>query len=126
MMYKKIMIVFLALLCFSNASVLAKDEKFYFKIYGDTNDPQQAYQTKNELIASFRQLVVGLDQSQYHQAMQDYFSKETAMNYEDHTLSVVLGDGQGKMVEGELKTDYCQADDTIETHFFFWELFHKD
>jgi len=123
-MYKKIMITFLVFLAFSNVHVTARDERQYFKIYGDASNPQEAYEIKNELIAAYQQLVLGLDSNEYSEAIKNYFSGKDNVSYDHHLLTITLGQGDGVVLEGELKTNYCAKNsDEIETHFFFWELF---
>lgn len=123
-MAKKIMFTLLVLLALAQTPVTAKEEKQYFKIYGDSQDKVLAYQAKNELIASFQLLVQGLDPSAYSQAIEDNLPSQGQMDYLDHTVIVWVGDGRGEVLEGEMKTNYCrQNDEEIETHFFFWELF---
>ena len=122
-MYKKMMIVFLVFLSFSNLHALAQDDRQYFKIYGDSQHTKQTYEVKNELIATYQQLVMGLETDEYSAALKNFFANHEQIEYKNHTLTMILGDGQGVVLEGELKTNYCAKEsEEIETHFFFWEL----
>lgn len=104
--------------------MLASDGKQYFKIVADKDSPQTAYQVKNELIASFQELVMGLDESEYSFAIENNLEETSRIFYDHSTITVVLGNGDGIILEGELKTNYCVKErENIETHFFFWEIF---
>lgn len=119
-MYKKIMIVFLIFLTFTNLKVVAQDHRQYFQIVGDSNYSEDVYRVKNELIHSFQDLVMGLDESEYSAAIKNTLPEDERISYKNHTVTIVLGDGMGKVLEGELKTNYCFKDsESIETHFFF-------
>lgn len=123
-MYKKLMMILLLCLTLTNVSAIAQDEKQYFEILGDSKDPAQAYQAKRDLIKDYQTLVEGLDSYCISEAIQYNLVTANNVSYENHTIKIILGDGLGPQLKGELASDYCQGDEkTVETHFFFWELF---
>lgn len=123
-MYKKIMIILLLCLTLTNVSAIAQDDKQYFEICGDTTNPNQAYQVKNDLIKDYQKLVEGLETNCISEAIRYNLITNSNISYENHTIKIILGDGQGPKLKGELATNYCQPNEQpIETHFFLWELF---
>lgn len=124
-MSKKILMVILLVLTLTNMQTVARDETQYFKIYADSQNSQEAYRVKNALIEEFQSLVTGLDESQYHQAIEANLAVNERQTYQANTIIITLGDGQGVMLSGTLEVDYCAAaaKAPLETHFFFWELF---
>ena len=80
---------------------------------------------KNQLIQEFQTLVEGLDETQYRKAIQTNLPISDTIEYDDDTIKIVLGDGKGVLLAGELKTDYCQGSEKkpLETKFFLLELF---
>lgn len=123
-MYKKILFVILGVLTLTNIQTIAKDHRQYFEIYGDSRQGAETYRVKNKLLADFEDLVKGLDESQYAQAIIDNLQENDSIWYENQTISLVLGDGKGTYLSGSLKTNYCQAsqDEPLETHFFLWDI----
>lgn len=124
-MSKKILIMMLLALSVFNIQTIAKQEKQYFKIYADAANEKEAYKIKNQLIKEFQILVEGLDESQYTKALETNLPNNKNIQYVDHVIEITLGDGNGVVLEGELKTNYCQGieDEPLETRFFFLELF---
>ena len=109
-MSKKLLTILLVALTVFNVHTVAKEQKQYFKIYADSQNEQEAYKVKNQLIQEFQTLVEGLDETQYRKAIQ---------------TNLPIGDGKGVLLAGELKTDYCQGSEKkpLETKFFLLELF---
>ena len=124
-MSKKLLTILLLTLTVFNVQTVAKEQKQYFKIYADSQNEQEAYKVKNQLIQEFQTLVEGLDETQYRKAIQTNLPISDTIEYDDDTIKIVLGDGKGVLLSGELKTDYCQGSDKkpLETKFFLLELF---
>ena len=114
----------LGIMCLMNLHVIAQDETRYFVIYGDSHQIYNIYEAKNELINAYQDLVIGLNVEEYEKAIDCYTQSHDAVSYQNRTVTLVLGDGSGEMIQGKLKTNYCPDTDAhLETHFFFWELF---
>lgn len=122
-MCKNIIIALLIVLNFSNVSAQSKIPTFI--IYGDRQNIKEVYETKNRLLKEYEQLVMGLDEQDYEDAIVDYLNYEN-VEYKNNTLKIVLGNGDGKVLKGKLKTNYCKIEkDEIETQFFFKKLWQK-
>lgn len=124
-MSKKIlMFVILGLFCM-NMKAEAVSWEYRYHIIGDSQDSVNIYQVKNDLLVSFKELVEGLDESYYDQAILDQLAYSPfPISYRNHTLYITLGDGNGKEISGELIQDFCSSQEQkIETHFFFFDLF---
>lgn len=124
-MSKKLLTILLVALTVFNVHTVAKEQKQYFKIYANSQNEQEAYKVKNQLIQEFQTLVEGLDETQYRKAIQTNLPISDTIEYDDDTIKIVLGDGKGVLLAGELKTDYCQGSEKkpLETKFFLLELF---
>lgn len=122
-MYKNIIIALLIVLNFSNVSAQSKIPTFI--IYGDRQNIKEVYETKNRLLKEYEQLVMGLDEQDYEDAIGEYLNYEN-VEYKNNTLKIVLGNGDGKVLKGKLKTNYCKIEkDEIETQFFFKKIWQK-
>jgi len=122
-MYKNILIALLLVLNF--VQVKASSSVPTFIIYGDSVNIKEAYDIKNQLLKEFEEVVKGLDEKDYEQAILDYFVYEKG-SYDNHTLTIVVGDGKGTILKGKLKTNYCKIEkDEIETDFFFKKIWQK-
>ena len=119
-MYKNILIALL--LCLNVSYVSASRSEEMFLIYGDSQDVKAVYDVKNDLLKEFEELVKGLDEDQYSEAIANYLAIDHA-NYKNHTLTIVVGDGKGPVLSGKLKANYCKIEkEDINTHFFFKKL----
>ena len=122
-MCKNIIIALLIVLNFSNVSAQSKIPTFI--IYGDRQNIKEVYETKNRLLKEYEQLVMGLDEQDYEDAIVEYLNYEN-VEYKNNTLKIVLGNGDGKVLKGKLKTNYCKIEkDEIETQFFFKKIWQK-
>ena len=81
---------------------------------------------KNILICLL--LVLNLNQvheEDYILAIKDYLNYEQ-VSFDNQTLKIVVGDGNGKVLRGKLKTNYCRIEkEELETHFFFKKIWQK-
>lgn len=122
-MYKNILIALLLCLNFAQVKATTNDE--YFLIYGDSQNPKEAYTIKKQLISEYEELVKGLDKSDISKAIEISLVSEH-VTYDNHTLVIVVGDGKGDILKGKLKADYCVIEkDEIETEFFFKKLWQS-
>jgi hypothetical protein len=123
-MYKKIIITIITIISVFNINVGAKNKTFRYLIIGDSNNNQEVYKLKDDLIYSFQAITTGLDETYFEQTIIDYIKDKEDFNYASNTITIVLGDGKGQKLEGELKTNYCENKETIKTRVFLFELFN--
>lgn len=122
-MYKNILIALL--LCLNFQTIYATTNQETFIIYGDSQDKKEAYDIKRQLIDEYENLVKGLDEKEYSKAIENCLVDENSQ-YQNHTLTVVVGDGKGEVLKGKLKADYCTIEkEEIETHFFFKKIWQS-
>lgn len=122
-MYKNILIAIL--LCLNFQSIHATTNEEIFIIYGDSLNKKEAYDIKRQLIDEYENLVKGLDKKDYSKAIENYLVNENS-RYQNHTLTIIVGDGKGEILKGKLKADYCTIEkEEIETHFFFKKIWQS-
>lgn len=122
-MYKNLLIALLIGLNFSQVKAQSKVPNFI--IYGDSQNIKEVYDTKKVLLKEYEQLVMGLEEDDYLSAVVEYLNYEN-VEYKNNTLKITLGDGEGKVLKGKLKANYCKIEkDEIETEFFFKKIWQK-
>jgi len=122
LVYKKFVIVILLVLGICNINVEAKEKEYRFIIIGDSGATYDLYEAKQQLIDCFQELTKGVDAKYYDQLINDYIIVKDNFSFENAVITIILGDGNGKQIEGELKRDYC-TNREIETKVFLFELF---
>lgn len=111
-MKKFIFILLAGMLCIS---VHAKSQEPQYKIIAHSNqesDIQKLYQIKDQLLKDYKIWVKGVDNKD--QVLADHQSDYHA-TYKQGVYMIVLGDGKGKSLSGELKVNYCDSTEDIET-----------
>ena len=118
--------IIIALLLVLNVnSVVAKSNDYDFMIYGDSQGIYDVYEVKKELLSEYKTLIEGLDEQYIALAISESLMCEYA-TFENKTVVIVLGDGQGKKIGGKLKANYCEIKkDELETEFFFKKIWQK-
>lgn len=108
-------IVFLILMSFLCLSVHAKNEEPKYKIIANSNqdsDIKEMYEIKTSLLKDYKEWVKGVDNKD--QALADHQSHYHA-TYQQGVYQIILGQGKGKSLSGELKVNYCESTEDIET-----------
>ena len=101
-----------------------KEEPRYIIISSSYNDGdiEYMYEVKNQLIKDYAIWVKGVDNK--YQALADHTHVYNAV-YNNGIYKVVLGEGKGKTLEGELKVSYCESTKHIKKRSLLFEFFNK-
>lgn len=108
-------VVFLILVGFLCLSVHAQNEEPQYKIIANSNqdsDIKEMYDMKTSLLKDYKEWVKGVDNKD--QALADHQNDYHA-TYKQGIYQIILGQGQGKTLTGELKVNYCESTKDIET-----------
>ena len=93
---------------------------YRFHIYPNNNDEtsiKESYAYKNELIHSYQDMILGVDESQVMQDLLQLYQGEKV----GYDLYFKLGEGNGKALSGEFKNNYC--DNEIKPKSWIKEMF---
>lgn len=116
-MKKFIIIVIMCMLC---VGVHAKNQEPKFEIIANSNreeDIKQMYEIKSQLIEDYKIWVKGV--SDKDQVLADHVHEYDAI-YKQGIYRIVLGEGEGKSLTGELKVNYCESTKDIKTKSFLF------
>ena len=122
-MKKVVIIVVISMLC---VGVQAKSQEPQFEIIASSNqeeDIKEMYQLKDRLIDDYKEWVKGVNNKD--QVLADHVSDYHA-TYKQGVYKVVMGEGKGKSLKGDLKVNYCESTKDIKTKsFLFGWLFDQ-
>lgn len=116
-MKKGLCILLIGMLCMS---VQAKSQEPQYKIIANSNqeaDIKEMYKIKDQLLEDFKGWVKGVDNKE--QVLADHQSDYQA-TYKQGVYKIVLGEGKGKSLSGEMKVNYCESTKDIETKSFLF------
>lgn len=111
-MKKIVIIILMIMFCIS---VQAKSNEPQYKIIANSNqetDIKEMYDVKTSLLKDYKEWIKGVDNKD--QALADHQSDYQA-TYKQGVYQIILGKGQGKSLTGELKVNYCESTEDIET-----------
>ena len=114
-----VVILFLMLITSVNAKL---DEPRYVIIsssYSD-DDIKEMYNVKNQLLEDYVKWIKGVDDK--YQALADHTYVYNA-DYNNGIYKIVLGEGKGKELKGELRASYCTSTTQIKKKSLLYELF---
>ncbi|WP_050636940.1 hypothetical protein [Candidatus Stoquefichus sp. SB1] len=117
-MKKIIFVLLVGMLC---VSVQAKSQEPKYKIIANSNqesDIKEMYKIKDQLLLDFKQWVKGVDNKD--QVLADHQSDYHA-TFKQGVYKIILGEGKGKTLSGELKVNYCESTEDIETKSFLFD-----
>lgn len=117
-MKKIIFVLLVGMLC---VSVQAKSQEPKYKIIANSNqesDIKEMYKIKDQLLLDFKQWVKGVDNKD--QVLADHQSDYQA-TFKQGVYKIILGEGKGKTLSGELKVNYCESTEDIETKSFLFD-----
>lgn len=100
------------------ASIPSKSE---FVIISNSNSKEDIvimYEYKNEIIENYAKMMIGLEEKT---VIEDLLLMYPEMTYEKNQLIYVIGDGNGKQIKGELKSNYCDVE--VKPKSFIAEMF---
>jgi len=116
---KKICVMLLVvILC---VSVQARSEEPRFEIISNSHnevDIKEMYNVKSHLLEDYKEWIKGVDSKE--QALADHQSDYNAI-YKQGVYRIVLGQGQGKSLKGELKVNYCESTQDIKKKSFLFD-----
>ena len=118
-------IVILLLLCGMISNVNAVEFMPRYKIIASSNykkDIEYMYEVKNNLLKEYSLSVKGVDNKK--QVLLDHLDDYNAV-YKDDKYVIVIGEGKGHYIEGELRTHYCESSKDIKKKSFIWEWLMK-
>lgn len=84
----------------------------------DIESIKEMYAYKNELIVMYQDMITGVSEEE---VIDDLLTLYPNMSYENNKIKLVLDEGKGKTITGELKKDYCDVE--IKPTSFFGKLF---
>lgn len=120
---KKIIVI--GLLCMMVSNINAIEYTPRYKIYANSNnknDIQYMYDLKNNLIKDYSLWVKGVDNKK--QVLIDHLDEYNAV-IKDNEYVVCIGEGKGRYLSGELKTNYCSSSKDIKKRSIIWEWLMK-
>ena len=110
---KKVLFILLAsMLC---VSVQARSHEPQYKIISNSysdEDIQNMYQTKESLLKDYKEWVKGVYDK--NQVLIDH-QKDYQAQYNNGIYQIILGEGKGKELTGELKASYCESTKDIQS-----------
>lgn len=122
-MKKMVIVVLMIMLC---VGVNAKNYEPKYKIVGNSynqKDIQEMYKIKSQLLRDYKEWSIGVDNKD--QVLADH-QKDYNASYKQGIYTIIIGKGEGKTLEGQLKINYCESTQEIKKKslIFDW-LFHK-
>lgn len=114
-------VIFIVLIGMLFVSVEAKSQEPQYKIIANSNqesDIQEMYEVKNNLLKDYKEWVKGVNNKD--QVLADH-QLDYHATYKQGIYCIVLGDGKGKTLSGELKVNYCESTQDIETKSFLFD-----
>ena len=120
---KKIMIIIILVLMFTSSTYAFSTTPRYKIISSSLNDQdiKEMYEVKEKLLKDYRRWSEGVDD--LDQVLVDHCNEYDAV-YENHTYLIILGEGKGKSIEGDLKVNYCESSKEIQKKSLIVEIFH--
>lgn len=104
-MFRKLFCTFLIGMTLSNPTSTKT-----FNIIANSNSKEDIttmYQYKNDIIRSYQEMITGVEEEE---VMKDLTLLYPQMRYENNQLVLMIGEGKGKNISGELKKDYCEVE----------------
>lgn len=123
---RKVLVLSCLLFLFNICTVVSETGKLHFQILSDSTSNHEA-EIKQEMMLRYDALTEGVDQSSrgvmIRQSL-DYFNTDTIeASFDNQTLILIEGDGQGSKIEGSF--DQVQCGQPIKNRSWIVELFSK-
>lgn len=109
---KKYMLVGAVWFCLLGTKIYSMNEAIPYTLYIDSHQ-DNLYEVKEDILTTYGNIMRGVsDESDgmmvIHNLEQFEFNENTTATFKNNTLQVVVGDGQGAFINGELKRDlFC-------------------
>ncbi len=110
----------------------SRDSDFEYKyiIVADSNDVSDLmymYNIKEKTIDMFEGLIFNVNESYHKETIIDnldnFSGKDYEAYYKNDSIYIVIGDGNGKSISGDLRKNVCDSK-PIRVQFFFSEFFN--
>ncbi len=114
-------LIFIILVCMLCVSVEAKSQNPKYKIISNSykqEDINEMYEIKNELLIDYKEWVKGVDNP--NQALADHQDDYHA-TFKQGVYTIILGDGLGKSLTGDLKVNYCETTKDLKSKSLIWD-----
>ena len=129
---KKILSLLSLVFLSSTTSVNSTENNFDYSytVVASSNsasDLLKLYNVKEKLIDNYEALVFNINENYHEQTIKDnldYFSGEDYVAYyRNNELYIVIGDGNGKSISGDLRRNSCDSK-PVRVQFFFSKFFN--
>lgn len=118
-------LIIIILSCFLCIQVSANEQIPKYKIIANSNqhnDILKMYEIKNNLVSDYKIWTKSIDDKQ--QALYDHLEEYNA-TYENNIFLIVIGEGKGKELTGQLKNNYCETTKDIKKRSFIFDFLFK-
>ena len=118
-------LIFIILVCMLCVSVEAKSQNPKYKIISNSykqEDINEMYEIKNELLIDYKEWVKGVDNPD--QALADHqadHQDDYHATFKQGVYTIILGDGLGKSLTGDLKVNYCETTKDLKSKSLIWD-----
>ena len=127
---KKFLSMLSVVLLGSSGSVEEKDFEYKYTVVADSNDVDDLmymYRVKEKLIDKYEGLIFNVNENYHKETIIDnleYFDGEDYETYyKDESIYIVIGDGKGKSISGDLRRNSCDSK-PVRVQFFFSKFFN--
>ena len=114
----------------SNMTVEENSFSYSYTVVADSNDASdllELYNVKEKMIDNYETLVFNINETYHAQTIKDnleYFSGENyKAYYKNNELYIVVGDGNGKSISGDLRRNSCDSK-PVRVQFYFSKFFN--
>ncbi len=114
--------LFIILLSFVCINVNANKSIPKYKIIANSNseeDISEMYDIKKQLLIEYKEWSMGVDD--VNQVLCDHIQNFNA-EYKDGIYTIVLGEGKGKELIGDLKVNYCESSSDLTKKSFLFDF----
>jgi hypothetical protein len=127
---KKFLSLLSVVLLGSSGSVKDNDFEYKYTVVANSNkvdDLMYMYRVKEKLIDKYEGLVFNINEKYHKQTIMDnldYFDgKDYDVLYKNDAIYIVIGDGNGKSISGDLRRNSCDSK-PVRVQFFFSKFFN--
>ena len=127
---KKFLSLLSVVLLGSSDSVKDSDFEYKYTVVANSNnvdDLMYMYRVKEKLIDKYEGLVFNINEKYHKQTIMDnldYFDgKDYDVLYKNDAIYIVIGEGNGKSISGDLRRNSCDSK-PVRVQFFFSKFFN--
>ena len=128
-MKKFLSLVSIVFLSSTSSNVKVEEFNYSYTIVASSNDMSdlmELYNVKEKTIDNYETLVFNINENYHTQTIVDnleYFSSDNyTAYYKNNELYIVIGEGKGKQVSGDLRRNGCDVK-PIRVQFYFSKFF---